>query len=94
MRAAKEYLDVMAYSKKGLIKQLSSSYGSQFTEAEATYGVENCGANWYEQASRAAKEYLDVMAYSRDELIRQLSSSYGSQFTYEEAVYGVEQNGL
>ena len=37
--AAKEYLSTQAFSLKGLIAQLDSPYGGQFTVAQATYGA-------------------------------------------------------
>lgn len=87
MRSAKEYLDVMAFSRSGLIAQLEYD---GYTNAEATYGADNCGANWNEQAAKSAKAYLDVMAFSRESLIEQLEYD---GFTHSQAVYGVEANG-
>lgn len=87
LREAKIYLNTMAFSYNGLIKQLEFE---GYSNIEATYGANNCGANWYEQASKKAKEYLRVMPFSRNELIAQLEFE---GFTYEQAVYGVEQNG-
>jgi hypothetical protein len=43
VRAAKDYLDFSAFSRQGLIEQLSSPYGSQFTVEEATYAVNKIG---------------------------------------------------
>ena len=37
--AAKEYLSTQAFSLNGLIAQLDSPYGGQFTVAQATYGA-------------------------------------------------------
>jgi hypothetical protein len=42
-KAAKEYLAVMHFSRSGLIKQLTSDYGSGFTRAQAVYGVNKAG---------------------------------------------------
>jgi len=53
--------------------------------------VDNCGADWKEQAVKKAEQYLSVMSFSRDGLIGQLEFE---GFTHEQAVYGVEQNGL
>ena len=41
--AAKEYLATTHFSRAGLIEQLSSPYGSQFTRAEATYAADKVG---------------------------------------------------
>jgi len=84
----------MPFSRAGLIKQLSSSYGAGFSLEDATYGVDALNADWNAQAVRAAKQYLDTQPFSRDALIKQLSSSYGAQFTYDEAVFGVNGAGL
>jgi len=92
--AAQDYLDYSAFSRLGLIGQLSSDYGSGFRVEDATWAVDQLNVNWKQQAVRAAKEYLDFSPYSRDGLIDQLSSAYGSQFTVEEATYAVNQIGL
>ena len=94
LSAAQDYLDYSAFSRQGLIDQLSSDYGSGFSVADATWAVDQLHANWKEQAVRAAKDYLDYSSFSRQGLIDQLSSSYGSQFTREEATYAVNQVGL
>ena len=38
-KSAKNYLDNSAFSRQGLIEQLSSEYGDGFTYAQAVYGV-------------------------------------------------------
>lgn len=43
VRAGEEYLDYSSFSRQGLIDQLSSAYGSQFTLDEATYAVNQIG---------------------------------------------------
>ena len=43
VRSGKEYLDFSAFSRQGLIDQLSSEYGEQFTLEEATYAVNTIG---------------------------------------------------
>ena len=95
---AQDYLKYTAFSRQGLIDQLDSDYGSQFTEDEATYAVdyleENNLVDWNEQAVRSAKSYLEFMEFSRKELIDQLSSEYGSGFTEEQAIYAADQVGL
>lgn len=84
LESAKNYLRTMGFSKKGLISQLEFE---GYTTSEATYAVNNCGANWKEQAVRVAKNYLNTMPFSRQELIDQLEFE---GFTSEEAAYGVE----
>ena len=61
-----------------------------FTEAEANYGVSNCGADWYEQAAKSAESYMDLMSFSRDGLIDQLEFE---GFTHDQAVYGAQSVG-
>jgi hypothetical protein len=92
--AANDYLRVMPFSKQGLIDQLSSPYGSDFSVADATYAVNHIKVNWFTQAVRSAKSYLKVMHFSRKGLIHQLESPYGAQFTHAQAVYGVNHVGL
>lgn len=87
LNSANAYLDVMAFSYSGLIEQLEYE---GYTNDEATYAADNCGADWYRQAARSAKEYLETMSFSRQSLIEQLQYE---GFTYEQAVYGVEQSG-
>ncbi len=63
--------------------------------ADATWAVDNSGADWNAQAVIAAKNYLnDGQGFSRSALIAQLDSPDGGQFTYAQAVYGVDGAGL
>jgi hypothetical protein len=89
--SAESYLDLGAFSRNGLIKQLSSSYGEGFSKAEAIYAVNHVDVNWNEEAVEAAKGYLETGSFSRNGLIQQLSSSYGDGFTHAQAVYGVNK---
>ena len=84
--AAHNYLDVMAFSKEGLEDQLE--YES-YTRLEIAYAINNCGADWKEQAVLKAQSYLDVMPFSREGLIDQLEYE---GFTHNEAVYGVDHS--
>ena len=92
--AAESYLNVSAFSRKGLINQLSSAYGEGFTVADATYAVDHITVDWNEQAAKSAKSYLQVTNFSRKGLIEQLESSSGEGFTHSQAVYGVKKAGL
>ena len=40
---AKNYLEMSAFSRKGLIEQLESEHGEGFTHAQAVYGVNQTG---------------------------------------------------
>lgn len=86
MRSWNSSLSTSAFSESGLIEQLEYE---NFTHDQAVYGVDNCGADWNEQAAKTAKSYLDVMSFSKDELIEQLEFD---GFTHDQAVYGVEQS--
>ena len=88
LRSAKKYLDYTSFSKKGLIKQLEfEGFGTE----DATYGADNCGADWMEQAAKNAKKYLDYSAFSKDGLIKQLEFE---GYTSEQAIYGADSTGL
>jgi SOS response regulatory protein OraA/RecX len=82
---AEEYLSAGAHSRTGLIEQLESE---EFSNEDATYGVDAAGVDWRDQAAKKAKEYLDASSYSRDGLKDQLKSD---GFTDDEAEYGVSQ---
>lgn len=92
--AAKDYLDFSAFSRAGLIGQLSSKYGSGFSKADATFAVNHITVNWNEQAVRSAKDYLSMTHFSRSGLIQQLSSKYGSGYTVAQATYAANHVGL
>jgi len=87
LKKAGSYLDFMAYSYKGLITQLEFE---DFTTEEATYGADNCGADWNEQALKKAGSYLEFTAYSYEGLIEQLEFE---DFTTEQATYGADNCG-
>jgi hypothetical protein len=92
--SAESYLAFTAFSRKGLIRQLSSDAGEGFSVADATYAVDHLKVNWNEQAAKKAKEYLAMTNFSRAGLIRQLESDAGEGFTHRQAVYGVTKAGL
>jgi hypothetical protein len=92
--SAQSYLDISGFSRLGLIDQLSSKYGEGFRVEDATWAVDQLGADWKEQAVRSAKSYLSISPFSHQGLIEQLSSPYGDQFTVEEATYAVDKIGL
>jgi hypothetical protein len=87
--AAKSYLSTGSFSKAGLIDQLDSPYGEDFSHSDAVWGVIHAHANWNAEAVGAAKSYLRSSHFSRAGLIQQLESPYGDQFTHAQAVYGV-----
>lgn len=92
--SAESYLEMTAFSRKGLIRQLSSSAGEGFSVADATYAVDHIEVDWNEQAAKSARSYLQMTNFSRQGLIHQLESSAGEGFTHSQAVYGVSKAGL
>lgn len=94
LRSAEDYLGTMPFSRRGLIKQLSSSAGDGYSVKDATFAAEHVKVNWNEQAAKAAKAYLDLMPFSRQGLIQQLESSAGDGYTHRQAVFGAKKAGL
>src|SRR5262249_8903060 len=94
VRSAKSYLSVGAFSRQGLIDQLHSPYGERYSKADAVYGVDHAGANWFKQAVRSARSYLRTSPFSRQVLLQQLESPYGEKFTHAQAVYAARAVGL
>ena len=66
---AQDYLSFMAFSRSGLIDQLEYE---GFSTADATYGVDHCGADWNAQAISCAQSYLRIFSMSRRGLVDQL----------------------
>ena len=87
LQSAKQYLNSMAFSYSGLIEQLKYE---GYSDSEAKYAADHCGADWKEQAAKAAKQYLDIMSFSRQSLIEQLEFE---GYTYDQASYAATQNG-
>lgn len=87
LKKAKSYLSFSEFSKSGLTDQLKYA---GFTEEEVAFAVENCGADWMEQADKKAKSYLSMTGFSKDGLKRQLKFE---GFTDEEIEYALKENG-
>ena len=94
IQAAERYLAMSAFSRAGLIQQLSSKYGEGYPRPDAIYAVDHVSVDWNEQAVRAAKQHLAERSFSREGLIHQLKARYGDGFTHAEAVHGVNQTDL
>jgi hypothetical protein len=92
--SAKDYLGFSAFSRTGLIQQLSSKYGDGFSKADATFAVNHITVDWNAQAVQAAKDYLSMSHFSRAGLIQQLSSKYGDGYTLAQATYAANHVGL
>lgn len=94
LQSAQEYISMEAFSKAGLIDQLSSSAGEGFPKADAVWAVKHLHVSWFAEAVKSAKDYLSMEAFSRSGLIDQLSSSSGEGFTYAQATYAADKVGL
>ena len=91
LKSAQNYVDTLHFSRQGLKQQLTSEYGSGFSEEAAEYALEHVDVDYKEEAVEATQSYLDAMSFSRQELKQQLTSEYGSGFTEEEAEYALDQ---
>jgi colicin import membrane protein len=87
LRNALSYLDYTAFSYSGLAEQLEFE---GYTNEEAIYAVDNCGADWNKQAALMAEKYIDYTSFSREGLIEQLEFE---GFTRQQAEYGVQAIG-
>jgi uncharacterized membrane protein YciS (DUF1049 family) len=87
LQTAFDYLDYSAFSYSGLIKQLEFE---GYSTEDATYAVDNCGADWNKQAALCAQNYLDYSSFSRSGLIDQLEFE---GFTSSQAEYGADAVG-
>lgn len=94
VRSARSYLDLMGFSRQGLIDQLSSEFGDQYPVQDATVAVDSLTVDWNEQAVRSANAYLGLMGFSCQGLIDQLSSEYGDQYTVAQATHAATKVGL
>lgn len=84
---AHDYLSYSAFSYNGLIEQLEYE---GFTSEEATYAVDNCGADWNKQAAKKALDYFGYSAFSYSGLIEQLEYE---GFSTEEATFAADSCG-
>ena len=78
-------MEYSAFSYTGLIEQLEYE---GYSHSEAVYAVDNCGADWNEQAVKKAKQYLEYSSFSKSGLIDQLEFE---GFTHAQAEYAVNQ---
>jgi len=97
-RSAVSYLDFAAFSRAGLLGQLTSEYGEGYPPEDAEFAVARLevegGVDWNAEAAESAQSYLEYSAFSRQGLLDQLTSEFGEQFTPEQAEYGVSTTGL
>ncbi|MBQ6128811.1 MAG: Ltp family lipoprotein [Lachnospiraceae bacterium] len=97
VKTAMNYVDLMAFSRRGLIEQISSEYADNFPVADAEFAVkylEDKGlVDWNEEAAQCAQNYLDLMSFSKEGLFDQMTSEAGDKFTREQAEYAIKQVG-
>ena len=93
LRSAQSYLSFTAFSREGLIQQLSSEYGEGYDLDTATWAADNAGADWNAEAVESAQSYLNLTSFSRDGLYEQLTSAYGAAFTPEQAAHALAAVG-
>jgi uncharacterized protein YecT (DUF1311 family) len=93
VRAAQSYLNISAFSRDGLIEQLSSPAGSGFNRNDASIAVDSMNVDWNREAVKSAKQYLQLMGFSCKGLIQQLSAQAGGKFTEQQATFGARQAG-
>lgn len=97
VKTALNYVDLMAFSKEGLIEQISSEYADGFPREDAEFAVsyleKNKLVDWNVEAAQCAQNYLDIMSFSRDGLYQQMTSESGDKFTKEQAEYALSQVG-
>lgn len=89
--SAQDYLSFAAFSRQGLIDQLSSTAGDGYPVDVATAAVDSLDADWNAQAAKSAENYLGLTHFSCSGLISQLDSSAGEKFTKAQATYGAHQ---
>lgn len=87
LEQAKSYLSWGNFSKQGLIDQLLFE---GYSQSDAEYAVNNCGADWNAQALGQAKSYLSHSSFSYSGLIGQLEFE---GYTNAQAIYGVDHCG-
>lgn len=97
VKTALNYIDLMAFSRQGLLDQMSSEYGDRYPKEDAEFAIsyveKNNMVDWDAEAVQCAQNYLDLMAFSRDGLIDQMSSESGDKFTRQQAEYAASQVG-
>ena len=81
---AKKFLEKANYSYNGLYNELVYM---GYAEEDAEYGVDNCGADWNEQAEKRAVALSGQGGYSYDNLVEKLESE---GFTHDQAVNGAK----
>lgn len=58
IESAQSYLEMTAFSRAGLIQQLSSEYGEKFAMADAVFAVNHIEVDWNAEAVESAKSHI------------------------------------
>lgn len=87
LRTAASYLSFTAFSHEGLVHQLEFE---GYSNEDATFAADHCGADWREQAQKSAESYLSYTSFSHDGLVHQLEYE---GFSTEDAVYAADNCG-
>ena len=58
IRSAENYISIMSFSKKGLVKQLKFE---GYSEGDAKFAVDYIDVDWMEQAVRSGANYLELI---------------------------------
>lgn len=88
LKSAKSYLDMGGFSKESLKGQLEYE---GYDANQIQYALDNCGADWKEQALESAKSYLsDDIGFSKLGLMDQLEYE---EFTSDEVQYAIDNCG-
>ena len=91
LKMAKTYLSSLEYIMIDEFQDIDQLQYEGFSLEDATYGADNCGADWMVQAEKSAKNYLDMMAFSHSGLVEQLMYE---GYTAEEAEHGATSQGI
>jgi hypothetical protein len=93
--SAHSYLSMgSGFSHESLLQQLTSSAGSGFSVADATFAINYLNPDWDAQAVEAAQGYMQMGGFSASSLTQQLTSDAGDGFTQAQAEYAVNKVGL
>ena len=87
LKKARDYFNVGNFSYSGIIKQLKYN---GFSNSEATFAADHCGADWKMQAALKAQAYLALMPFSSSGLAKQLQYE---GFTMEQIAFALAANG-
>ncbi|MCR5656456.1 MAG: Ltp family lipoprotein [Butyrivibrio sp.] len=96
---AKSYIRHSAFSRDGLIHQLSAEYGEGFTETVATMAVDHLEqtgqVDWYEQCLKAIDEIVTYGSddYTRDKIFRLLTLESIRAFPEDLANKALDEKG-